>query len=180
MSGEEGPGDSSALGNDVPKDAQVMAAILKAMGVESYEDRVVNQLMELLYRYVREIIDEARGYCEYAGKKELGIEDVRLSIQSRISYSFTQPPSREVLLQLGRERNSIPLPPLEDKVGIQLPPEKHQLTSQNYQLKVESKAPPKQVEKPGTDPKPTPPSKTAPTKPATESSKPANPDAMQQ
>uniref|UniRef100_A0A7S3A6L5 Transcription initiation factor TFIID subunit 9 n=1 Tax=Rhodosorus marinus TaxID=101924 RepID=A0A7S3A6L5_9RHOD len=94
MSGEERHADSNALGNDVPKDAQVMAAILKAMGVESYEDRVVNQLMELLYRYVCEIIDEARGYCEYAGKKEIGIEDVRLSIQSRISYSFTQPPSR--------------------------------------------------------------------------------------
>mmetsp|Transcript_533 Transcript_533/g.997 ORF Transcript_533/g.997 Transcript_533/m.997 type:complete len:181 (+) Transcript_533:187-729(+) len=180
MSGEERHADSNALGNDVPKDAQVMAAILKAMGVESYEDRVVNQLMELLYRYVCEIIDEARGYCEYAGKKEIGIEDVRLSIQSRISYSFTQPPSREVLLQLGRERNSIPLPPLEDKVGIQLPPEKHQLTSQNYQLKVESKAPPKKVEKPGTDPKPPPSSNPGPTVPAPEASKPPNPDAMQQ
>jgi len=34
----------------VPKDAQVMAAILKDMGVTDYEPRVINQMMEFSYR----------------------------------------------------------------------------------------------------------------------------------
>ena len=33
-----------------PKDAQVMAAILKDMGVMDYEPRVVNQMLEFAYR----------------------------------------------------------------------------------------------------------------------------------
>ncbi len=33
-----------------PKDAQVMAAILKEMGVTDYEPRVINQMLEFTYR----------------------------------------------------------------------------------------------------------------------------------
>lgn len=33
-----------------PKDAQVMAAILKDMGVAEYEPRVINQMLEFTYR----------------------------------------------------------------------------------------------------------------------------------
>lgn len=32
-----------------PKDAQVMAAILKEMGVNEYEPRVINQMLEFSY-----------------------------------------------------------------------------------------------------------------------------------
>ena len=41
-----------------PKDAQVMAAILKDMGVMDYEPRVVNQMLEFAYRKcsIREIL----------------------------------------------------------------------------------------------------------------------------
>jgi transcription initiation factor TFIID subunit 9 len=34
----------------LPKDAQVMAAILKDMGVTDYEPRLINQMMEFSYR----------------------------------------------------------------------------------------------------------------------------------
>jgi len=33
-----------------PKEAQIMAAILKDMGVNEYEPRVINQMMEFSYR----------------------------------------------------------------------------------------------------------------------------------
>ncbi len=33
-----------------PKDAQVMAAILKDMGVTEYDSRVINQMLEFTYR----------------------------------------------------------------------------------------------------------------------------------
>lgn len=34
----------------VPKDAQVVVAILKDMGISEYEPRVINQLLEFTYR----------------------------------------------------------------------------------------------------------------------------------
>ena len=40
----------SNAGKSTPKEAQIMAAILKDMGVNEYEPRVVNQMMEFSYR----------------------------------------------------------------------------------------------------------------------------------
>ena len=37
-------------GKSAPKEAQIMAAILKDMGVNEYEPRVLNQMMEFSYR----------------------------------------------------------------------------------------------------------------------------------
>ena len=38
-----------AAAKDPPKDAQVMAAILKDMGVTEHEPRVINQMLEFTY-----------------------------------------------------------------------------------------------------------------------------------
>ena len=35
----------------IPKDAQVMISILKDMGINEFEPRVVNQMLEFSYRY---------------------------------------------------------------------------------------------------------------------------------
>jgi len=45
-----------------------------------------------------------------------------------------QPPSREVVLQLTSKRNAVPLPLIQPKLGIRLPPEKYCLTSSNFQF----------------------------------------------
>ena len=36
----------------IPRDAQVIQAILKDMGITEYEPRVVNQLLEFVYRTI--------------------------------------------------------------------------------------------------------------------------------
>jgi len=41
---------SSGACKSTPKEAQIMAAILKDMGVHEYEPRVINQMMEFSYR----------------------------------------------------------------------------------------------------------------------------------
>ena len=54
-----GPGDRDykisdgfkmAAQKNLPKDAQVMMAILKEMGITEYEPRVINQMLEFSYR----------------------------------------------------------------------------------------------------------------------------------
>lgn len=40
----------SGIAGDLPQDAKVVIEILKSMGVDDYEPRVVNQLLEFMYR----------------------------------------------------------------------------------------------------------------------------------
>eukprot|EP00735_Rhodelphis_limneticus_P006407 TRINITY_DN18815_c0_g1::TRINITY_DN18815_c0_g1_i1::g.15198::m.15198 TRINITY_DN18815_c0_g1::TRINITY_DN18815_c0_g1_i1::g.15198 ORF type:complete len:146 (-),score=8.62,sp/Q9SYH2/TAF9_ARATH/61.29/7e-47,TFIID-31kDa/PF02291.10/1.9e-39,Bromo_TP/PF07524.8/0.00063,CENP-S/PF15630.1/0.0027,Histone/PF00125.19/0.15 TRINITY_DN18815_c0_g1_i1:466-876(-) len=118
-----------------PYDATVVKNILRSMGVTEYEPRVVNQLLEFMYRYVAETLEDAQVYSEYATKTEIDLEYVKLAIQSRVNFTFSQPPPRELLLELASQKNSIPLPFASDKApGLRLPPLEHQLTTPNYQV----------------------------------------------
>ena len=54
--GTENVGSESA--KKMPKDAHVMSAILRDMGIAEWEPRVINQLMEFSYSYVTNIIGE--------------------------------------------------------------------------------------------------------------------------
>ena len=65
---------------------------------------------------------------------KLELDDVRLAIQSRVNNSFTQPPPRELMLELASERNSQPLDVVPKKFGVLLPPESQQVAGQNYQI----------------------------------------------
>ena len=40
----------AGVAGDLPKDAKVIIELLRSMGVENYEPRVVNQLLEFMYR----------------------------------------------------------------------------------------------------------------------------------
>ncbi|GJP33832.1 hypothetical protein CLOM_g18339 [Closterium sp. NIES-68] len=120
----------------VPRDARVVASILKSMGVDDYEPRVVHQLLEFAYRYMTDVLGEARVYSEHAGRSSLEVDDVRLAVQSKVSFSFSQPPPREVLMELARARNSVPIPPITGSGLFALPPEAECLLQPNVQIAV--------------------------------------------
>ncbi|KAL3616691.1 Transcription initiation factor TFIID subunit 9 [Castilleja foliolosa] len=121
---------------EIPRDAMVIKELLKSMSVEDYEPRVVNQFLELLYRYVADVLTDAHVYSEHASKSTVDSDDVKLAIQSKVNFSFSQPPPREVLLELARSRNKVPLPKSIAGAGIPLPPEQDTLISPNYQLAI--------------------------------------------
>uniref|UniRef100_T1J4R5 Uncharacterized protein n=1 Tax=Strigamia maritima TaxID=126957 RepID=T1J4R5_STRMM len=118
-----------------PKDALVMAAILKDMGIIDYEPRVINQMLEFAYRYVTNILDDGRVFCTHAKKKTLDVDDVKLAIQMQLDRSFTTPPPRDILIEIARQRNSIPLPLIRPHCGPRLPPDRYCTTSCNYKVK---------------------------------------------
>uniref|UniRef100_I1PC66 Transcription initiation factor TFIID subunit 9 n=1 Tax=Oryza glaberrima TaxID=4538 RepID=I1PC66_ORYGL len=163
-----GAGASAA---DEPRDARVVRELLRSMGLSEgeYEPRVVHQFLDLAYRYVGDVLGDAQVYADHAGKPQLDADDVRLAIQSKVNFSFSQPPPREcseffhsdqdfrsrslpsdnplffsmVLLEVARNRNKIPLPKSIAPPGsIPLPPEQDTLLSQNYQLLAPLKPPP--------------------------------------
>ncbi|CAL9123145.1 unnamed protein product [Musa acuminata var. zebrina] len=131
-----------------PRDARVVKELLRSMGLGDgdYEPRVVHQFLELAYRYVVDVLSDAQIYSDHASKTAIDPDDVRLAIQSKVNFSFSQPPPREVLLELARSRNKTPLPKsIAPPRSIPLPPEQDTLISPNYQLLIPRKHPP-QVE----------------------------------
>ncbi|XP_073399550.1 transcription initiation factor TFIID subunit 9-like [Dendrobates tinctorius] len=118
-----------------PKDAQVMAQILKDMGITEYEPRVINQMLEFTYRYVTTILEDAKIYSSHAKKNNIDADDVRLAIQCRTDQSFTSPPPRDFLLDISRQKNQTPLPLIKPYAGPRLPPDRYCLTAPNYRLK---------------------------------------------
>lgn len=118
---------------NIPRDAKVVALILKSMGVEHYEPRVVNQLLEFIHRYTTEVLEDAQLYASHAEKSDVDLEDVRLAIQSRVNLSFTNPPPRELLMELAQKRNGMPLPAVAP-TEVRLPQQQHCLVNPNYQV----------------------------------------------
>ncbi|KAM7471866.1 hypothetical protein LguiA_010049 [Lonicera macranthoides] len=124
---------------NLPRDAKIVKTLLKSMGVDDYEPRVIHQFLELWYRYVVDVLTDSQVYSEHAGKATIDSDDVKLAIQSKVNFSFSQPPPREVLLELARSRNKIPLPKSLVGPGIPLPPEQDTLIRPNYQLAIPKK-----------------------------------------
>lgn len=119
----------------LPKDAEVMVAILKDMGVTDYEPRVINQMLEFTYKYVTDVLDDAQVYSNHAGRREVDMDDVKLAIQTRLDKSFTIPPPRDFLLDIAKHKNNLPLPAIKPQNGVRLPPDRYCLTSTNYRLR---------------------------------------------
>ncbi|CAH1764600.1 610_t:CDS:2 [Entrophospora sp. SA101] len=89
-----------------------MELLLKTAGVDEYEPKCAQQLLEFAHN----------------------VDDIKLAIHGRINHSFTFPPRQEFLVQLANERNDVPLPHVPVKYGLRLPPDRHCLTSVNFQI----------------------------------------------
>lgn len=118
-----------------PKDIQLMANILKEMGVNDYEPRVLNHMLEFSYRYIITILEDADLYSKHARKSCIDSEDVKLAIELYQEKILTGPPSRDVIAEVANLRNSMPLPQIKASAGLRLPPDRHNLTACNYRLK---------------------------------------------
>ncbi|CAB4024893.1 Transcription initiation factor TFIID subunit 9B [Paramuricea clavata] len=53
--------------------------------------------------------------------------------------SFTSPPPRDFLMEIARQKNSTPLPLIQPRSGLRLPPDRYCLLSNNYRVKQQQK-----------------------------------------
>jgi len=123
----------------MPKDGRVMVSILKDMGIMDFEPRVVNQLLEFSYRYISTILDDSKVLSAHARKKAVDLDDVKLAVQMHTDHNLTNPPPRDLLLEVAAKRNAIPLPIPKQSGGLRLPPDRYCLTATNYRLKPSKK-----------------------------------------
>ncbi|XP_041531641.1 transcription initiation factor TFIID subunit 9-like [Microtus oregoni] len=125
----------------MPKDAQMIAQIMKDMEITENEPRVINQMLEFAFQYVTTILDDAKIYSSHAKKATVDADDVQLAIQCWADQSSTSP-LRDFLLDIARQRNQTPLPLIKPYSGPRLPPDKYILTAPNYRIKsLQKKAP---------------------------------------
>lgn len=123
----------------MPRDAKILKCLLKSMGVEEHEPCVINKFLEVWYRYVVDVLTDAQVYSEHAGKSAIDCDDVKLAVQSEVNFSFSQPPPREVLLELAQNCNKIPLPKTIAGPGVPLPPDQDTLVRPGYQFAFSNK-----------------------------------------
>lgn len=119
----------------IPKDAQVIMSIMRDMDINEYEPRVINQLLEFIYRYVACILEDAKAYANHAKKKSIDLDDVKLALSIQLEQMFTNPPPREVLADVARTKNNTPLPFIKPHCGIRLPQDRYCLSSCNLRIK---------------------------------------------
>lgn len=80
-------------------------------------------------------MDDSRIYANHAKKKFIDLDDVRLAVKMQLDRTFTNPPPRDVLLDVARAKNNIPLPFVKPNNGLRLPPDRYCLNATNYRLK---------------------------------------------
>jgi len=142
MSGSSQAGSSSChlTGKNYPKDAQVMISILKDVGVTDYEPKVIDQMLDFAYKYVTNVLEDAKSYSSHAKKRTIDNEDIKLAIELQCDKSFTSPPPRELLMEIARSKNSQQLPLIKSTTCARLPPDRYTLTSTNFRCKTKTKA----------------------------------------
>ncbi|KAK9061963.1 hypothetical protein SSX86_019147 [Deinandra increscens subsp. villosa] len=134
-----------AAGDDnLPRDAKTIIALLKSMGVENYEPRVVRQFLELYYRNAVDLLTDAKTYSNHAGKACVDYADVMLAIKSKSYFSFTHPPLPEVK-EAAMKVNCKPIP-RPPACGLSLPPEWDTLLAPNYRIRIRKNQSSEEVE----------------------------------
>lgn len=116
------------------KDAQVIDAILKELSINDYEPRVVHQLMEFTNRYVSSVLQEAQVFSSYAKKTSIDADDVQLAVNMQTDKTVTSPPSKSLLLEVAREKNNQPLPPVKNHNGLRIPFDRYTIVGTNFKL----------------------------------------------
>ena len=126
--------------SSAPLDAEAMRTLLRSMGVDKYEPRVLHQLLEFMQSYTTEIFEDSALYAEHAGRAgQIECEDVWLS--ARLKAAAAQQHAPQLMEQMARAVNKKPLgkPTVPN---IQLPNPKLCLVEENWQLAPPPRPPP--------------------------------------
>ena len=85
--------------------------------------------------YITNLLEDARAFSNHAGKKSIDSEDIKMAIKSKVDFSFTTTPPRDLLMEISKSKNKNPLPPIKYHAGIRLPHDRFCLYGQNFMLK---------------------------------------------
>uniref|UniRef100_A0A7S2YXA8 Transcription initiation factor TFIID subunit 9 n=1 Tax=Chloropicon laureae TaxID=464258 RepID=A0A7S2YXA8_9CHLO len=141
----------------LPSTALAVEELLKEMGVEEYEPKVVYQILEFANLYVKGVVEAAEEYALHAGRGPGDITQADISLATGksglgsgfaaagqadplgvfepvVPNGFPSKPNVQLLKKMAARINARPLPPVNKKVGLSLPPDESCLTAQNFEI----------------------------------------------
>ncbi|EOB12379.1 Transcription initiation factor TFIID subunit 9B [Nosema bombycis CQ1] len=107
--------------NLAPRDAKVISLIIRSLGIEVCEPKFITQLLELSYKYATDVLIDARRYSEHCERTSIGVNDIKLSLQSKVGKYFVPPPPRQYLLDIANVVNAKPLSVSEGENLVRVP-----------------------------------------------------------
>ena len=137
MAGGASQGQRGNDAQQLPPDAIAVQNLLRSMGVEDYEPRVLNQLLDFTYKYVTDVLLDAEAYHMQVTRDQgvVEMDDVMLAITTRAAHSFVQPPGQDSIKDIADQINKQELPkPPAVHYGPITPPEDEILLAPICQL----------------------------------------------
>lgn len=95
--------------NLAPRDAKIISVILRSLGIEECEPKVIIQLLEFAYKYSTDVLEDALLFAEHANRTQINTADVKLALQTKVGKHFVPPPPRQYLGDIAASVNSKPL-----------------------------------------------------------------------
>ncbi|KAI5172839.1 transcription initiation factor TFIID subunit 9B [Nematocida sp. LUAm3] len=118
--------------NLAPRDAKIISLILRSVGIEECEPKVILQFLEVAYKYFVEVVDDALLYAEQVGRTTPNTKDIKLAIQTKVGKHFVPPPPRQFMLEISSRINAKPLVVSETANLLRIPGEKSTLLELYY------------------------------------------------
>ncbi|KAM0677232.1 Transcription initiation factor TFIID subunit 9 [Binucleata daphniae] len=118
----------------IPRDTKVISLILRSLGIEECEPKVILQILEFGYKYTTEVLQDAQIYAEYCDRKNIIAADVKLALQTKIGKHFVTPPPRQYMNEIASTVNSKPLIEYESDNMVRVPDAQKALFNLDYDV----------------------------------------------
>ncbi|XP_015372615.1 PREDICTED: transcription initiation factor TFIID subunit 9B-like [Diuraphis noxia] len=89
-SSQEKPGKHNG-----PEDAQIIVSIMKDLGIDEYDQQVLNHLLEFNYRNTTQLLEDAKSFSNFANKKQIDADDVKMAKKFSDSKELHRPPAHD-------------------------------------------------------------------------------------
>lgn len=117
----------------VPREAKLISLILRSLGIEECEPKVLIQLLEYCYKYSTSILMDAQMYSKHCERVKISVDDVKLALQTKIGRHFVPPPPRDYINEIAYQVNSKPLTLVDESV-LPVPNQRIALFSLDYEI----------------------------------------------
>lgn len=124
----------TAYESTVPRDAKIISLILRSLGIEEVEPKVLLQMLEFAYKYTTDVLQDAQSYAEHCGRANITVQDTKLSLQTRVGKHFVTPPPRQYMNDIASVVNAKPLLEYESENLLKIPDQRRALLGLEYDI----------------------------------------------
>lgn len=120
--------------NLAPKDAKNISIILRSLGIEECEPKVIVQLLEFAFKYSTDVLEDAFLYAKYSERTQITDKDIKLALQTKVGKHFLPAPPRSFFASSVQSTNSKPLTQVDSENLLRAPNYKSGLFGMEYVL----------------------------------------------